>query len=207
MRITIRLRVMAWCLAGAWLAAACQHSRAEDLSAARVKVAIDLAKRFLEGSQRRDGAWEWGAGEEHEVGLTSLALLSMMNAGELPNHGSVSRGLSYLRKIDVSAQPKMNYDASLMLMALCAAKQPEDLPRITALAQRLENHQVDVKTDRGKDYGGWGYTSRLTGTADTSNSQYAILGLREAAEYGVPVSRDVWVRAKEYWLKQQNPGA
>ncbi len=206
MRISLGLRLTIVSLTAAALAvAAAPDGFAEDLSAHRVKAAIDLAKRYLAGMQRRDGAWDWGGNDEHEIGITSLALLSLLNAGEAPDQGPVLRGLNYLRRIDVSEKPKLNYDASLMLMALCAAKRPDDLPQITALAQRLEKNQFDIKTDRGKDYGGWGYTARLAGTPDTSNSQYAILGLREAAEYGVPVSREVWNRAQEYWLRQQNP--
>jgi hypothetical protein len=173
--------------------------RAEELSAAKVKASIDLAMRFLVSAQDRDGSWPGGS-QEHEVGVTSIAVLALINAGHPVDQGAVARGLTWLRALNLETAPKFNYDASLLLMALCAAKDPNDLARITSLAQRLEAAQ----TTAGNSAGGWSYNVDSNFGGDPSNTQYAILGLREAAEYGVPVNRAVWSRAKDYWVTRQN---
>lgn len=189
-----------WLVIGVSAAMAAQFSCAEELSAAKVKASIDLAMRFLVSAQDRDGSWSGGA-KEHEVGVTSIAVMALINAGHPANQGAVQRGLTYLRGLDLETEPKSNYDASLLLMALCAAKEPNDFARITSLAQRLESAQ----TTAGNSSGGWSYNVDINFGGDPSNTQYAILGLREAAEYGVPVSRAVWSRAKDYWVTRQNP--
>lgn len=175
---------------------------AEELTAAKVKASIDLAMRYLIGTQEPGGTW--GGGKEHEVGITSLALLALINSGHPTNQGAVSRGLAYLRKLDLESEPKFNYDASLLLMTLCAAKDPADLARITTLASRLEASQTKVGGGQSPA-GGWSYNNSLNFGGDPSNTQYAILGLREAAEYGVPVSRQTWQLARDYWIARQNP--
>ncbi len=173
--------------------------RADELTAAKVKASIDLATRYLISAQDRNGSWTAGS-KDHEVGVSSIAVLALINAGQAANQGAVQRGLTYLRKLDLQTEPKFNYDASLLLMALCAANDPNDLARITSLAQRLESAQ----TTAGNSSGGWSYNVDINFGGDPSNTQYAILGLREAAEYGVPVNRAVWSRAKDYWVTRQN---
>jgi len=175
----------------------------QELSAARVKASIDQGVRFLSGAQQQDGAWP-GGGNKYEVGVTSIAVMALINSGQPANQGAVLRGLTYLRKIDVEVEPKSNYNTALLLMALAAAKDPNDLARITTLANRLEGAQAKVGGDEVPS-GGWSYNDQLDFGGDPSNTQYAILALREAAEYGVPVARVVWERARGYWIKMQNP--
>ncbi len=175
----------------------------QDLTAARVKASIDAGIRFLSGAQQDDGAWP-GGGDQHEVGVTSLAVLALINSGHPINQGAVPKGLGYLRKLDTSTEPAEFYDVALMLMALSATKDPNDLGRITTLANRLQEAQVTVGGEN-IPAGGWSYSETRRGAGDPSNTQYAILGLREAAEYGIPVSRAVWQRAQNYWQELQNP--
>ncbi len=185
-----------------WLALNAAPISADELSAAKVKNSIDAGVRFLIGAQERDGSWP-GGGKEHEVGVTSITVMALINCGQPANQGAVLHGLTYLRRLNPENEPKFNYDIALMLMALAGAKDPNDLPRITTLATRLEKGQAKVGGD-SMPPGGWSYNDTLNFGGDPSNTQYAILGLREAAEYGVPVNRAVWQRAREYWVKLQN---
>ncbi len=170
---------------------------------AKVKTSIKLGVQSLSDAQEANGSWQ-GGGKEHDVGVTSLALWALMSAGQPPDQGTVLRGLTYLRALDAGVEPKFHYDMSLMLMAFTAAKDPADRPRITRLAQRLEAGQAQVGGD-AMPAGGWSYTGQLNFGGDPSNSQYAVLALCEAAEHGVPVSRDVWTKGREYWERLQNP--
>lgn len=181
--------------------------QAEELSAAKVKTSIDLGKRYLAGVQEQDGGWRIGRGRENEVGITSLAVMALINSGDSPREGAVLRGLNYLRDLEYELEVEphhFTYNASLLLMALCAARDPNDIGRITTLATRLEEAQVK-NGNENLPAGGWSYGAGGIFGGDPSNTQYAILGLREAAEYGVPVSRKTWELARDYWVNRQNP--
>lgn len=159
---------------------------------------IQRAKRYLVAQQRADGSWPSGV---HEVGVSSLALLALINAGLTPQDPPVERGLKYLRTVQ---EPTKTYEVSLMIMALAAAKDDrKDSARILGLVKKLEQGQVKD----GPYSGSWSYETGPGGgfgQADNSNGQYAVLGLREAQDAGVPASFETWRRAQDHWLSSQN---
>ena len=167
----------------------------QELSAENVLNAIRRGKQYLASKQMPDGSFRSSeANGAYDIGMTSLCLLSLLNSGMTVDDPAISRGLKWLRTQD----PNLTYEVSLMIMALATAKEgAKDSLLIFNLAQKLEKSQVID----GADAGGWGYGfgSGRGGNADRSNSQYAVLGLRDAAYYGVPVSRNVWERIKQYW--------
>lgn len=176
--------------------------RAEDLSQQAVLNAIDRAKAFLAGQQQSDGSWS-AIGGRYEVGVTSLALLALLNAGMEIDEPTAAKGLDYLRSVK-EPSPSMTYEISLMIMALAAADDGQrDKPRILTLAQKLEDSQIK----NGEDAGTWSYGIGDLGvrrTGDRSNGQFAILGLRDAAHAGIPVDRVTWERARRHWIVHQN---
>jgi hypothetical protein len=176
---------------------------AKDLSEQKVKEAIERAKLYLIEQQDHDGSWS-AAGSDVAVGVTSLCMMALLNSGMSPQEGSVNRGLQYLRSQtlkDVSGM-RETYQASLLIMALAAARDKNDFPKILTFAQRLEGGQITEGNT-----GGWSYTLNPGGSfggGDQSNTQFAILGLREAVEAGYGVDRQTWERAREYWEVNQN---
>lgn len=173
---------------------------AQDLSAKKVLEAIDRAKRFLVKGQNADGSWRSGAGDTWAVGTTSLALLALINTGMTADDAEIQKGLKWLRKQD----PTSTYEISLMIQALAAAKDgTTDKPRVLNLVHKLESSQIR----QGDNTGSWSYGIGFGGGfgGDRSNGQFAVLGLREAQEMGVPVSLDVWKRARQHWETHQNP--
>uniref|UniRef100_A0A7C2PF79 DUF4159 domain-containing protein n=1 Tax=Schlesneria paludicola TaxID=360056 RepID=A0A7C2PF79_9PLAN len=190
-----------WLALGLAAALACTPARGADLSAPEVVRAIENAKRYLVSQQRPNGSWpveEDGGDTGHVVGVTSLALLSLLNAGMTYNDPPVRKALAYLR----GQNPDQTYDVALLIMAYVAAKDPagSDAARIALLAKWLEDAQAT-----GGRVGGWSYRQGGGFGGDPSNSQFAVLGLREAAEAGVPITRAVWERSKTYWEGLQNP--
>lgn len=177
------------------------EARAAELSARKVLTSIEKAKSFLVRKQNSDGSWP--GQERHTTGVTSLALLALLNAGMTPDDEAVSKGLEFLRDIR-EPEPTQTYEISLMIMALATAKDGEkDKARILTLAQKLENGQVE----RGPNAGSWSYfvNKKLIDTGgDRSNGQFAVLGLRDAARAGIPVDREVWESARRHWLASQN---
>lgn len=178
-------------------------AQAADVSGPAVKEAIERGCKFLVSQQAAGGYWDVNR-PGYRVGVTSLAVMALINSGMSPQEPAVRRGLEFLRKSDKDtglAHPE-TYQVALQIMALAAAKEPGiDALRIGNLAKRLEEGQVK----RAEDAGGWDYgLSGSSGRTDLSNSQFAVLGLREAVEAGAVVSPETWKRAREYWERAQN---
>ena len=176
----------------------------------RVIRALRDGTSYLKARQARDGSWSEGAAslKPYTVGVTSLTLLSLINCDVPLDSVTVQRGLKFLRELPPN-EPRYVYEASLMIMALCAADDIEtDRDRILRLTRLLEVTQAD----KGKNSGLWGYYLATRGGGegggrgdeDRSNGQYAVLALRDAANAGIAVDRKVWQRTHDHWVTTQN---
>ena len=91
----------------------------------------------------------------------------------------------------------MSYEAGLQLMVYAAAKdEKRDRARMLSIVRKLEDAQ-----DKNGPHPGWwtyGLSANSHGT-DHSNTQYAVLGLREAAFAGIPTSRKGWELTRNHW--------
>ena len=185
---------------GAWAA-----DGDSDLSSAKVKDAIEHVQKYFGTIQNGDGSFGFrSAGPASyygNTGVTGLVMVALLSSGLPPDQPVVANGLKFLRR---SLEPQggfETYQASVMLMALAMAKQPErDSLRIQSLAHRLESFQVT----RGQQAGMWNYGRNL-GIEDNSNTQFALLALREAAVSGVSVRRRTWELAAAHFIDTQNP--
>jgi hypothetical protein len=172
---------------------------AAEITAKQVLDSIDKAKRVLLKAQQPDGSWKTGGGnDQYPVGVTSLALLALINTGMTPADPEIARGLNWLRRQD----PAYTYEISLMIQALAAAKEgKKDGLLVAKLSQDLEETQIR----QGVNTGSWSYSKTMrVGGGDRSNAQFAVLGLREAQEMGVHVNLETWRRARHHWLSSQN---
>src|SRR5262249_50247286 len=161
---------------------------------------IEKAKRVLLNAQQADGSWKSGGTyDNYPTGVTSLALLSLINTGMTVSDPEIQRGLAWYRR----QEPTMTYEISLMIQALAAAKDGDrDLAKGAVLGHDLEEMQIR----QGPNAGSWSYSKNLRGLGggDRSNGQFAVLGLREAQEMGVPASLETWRLARNHWLTSQN---
>ena len=171
-----------------------------DLSEAQVKLSIEQGRKFLISQQAQDGSWSVPGGADARIGVTSLCVLALANSGMISQDPPLRRGLQFLRKVtqqDLQGGYE-TYQTSLLIMALVAGRERSDFPRIAAHAQRLEAGQLTKRFP-----GGWGYhlneNQAIGGGPDPSNTQFAILGLRESVEIGYAVDRETWLKAQEYW--------
>jgi hypothetical protein len=173
-----------------------------------VRRALENGCAFLRGAQQGDGSWR-GDGRlgEFTAGATALAVLAQINCDVPLDSPELKKGLAWLRGLTVDdiGQAAQLYETSLVVMALCAADQPEvDLPRVQRFAALIEQSQIQ----QGEGTGLWSYQIRQNGEGgrgggDASNGQYAVLALRDAATLGARVSRITWERAHDYWIKNQ----
>jgi len=176
---------------------------AQDLTSEEVKASISRGVTFLTSMQNANGSFGSGglARGAYPVGPSALATLALLNSGCSPTDPVVVRSLKYLRGF---RDPGGTYEMSLMIMALAAGKDwDRDKLRIRTLAERLE----DLQTTRGPNAGMWnyGHGSLLGGgSEDNSNTQFAVLALREAAAAGIKVRRRTWELAAEHFVQNQN---
>ena len=182
----------------------CDTASAQELSAKSVADSIERGREFLLKRQNDNGSWS-APSANYTAGVSSLALMAIINCGMTAEEEPVQRGLKFLRSLRAS-EPKGTYQVSLAIMALAAAKDGKrDLTLIQSLVIRLEKSQVKT----GPNAGGWGYGAGMMigggGSADRSNSQYAVLALRDAVHSGVAVDLKTWKLIKQYWSTQQSP--
>jgi hypothetical protein len=175
---------------------------------AAIKKAMDKGCDFLKTQQEGSGAWSSSSRLlEFRVGITSLAVMALINCDVPVDSPEIQRGLDFLRDLPPGGSngPGSVYETSLAVMALCAAEQYDrDLPRIQLLARLIEDSQE--RSGPGQGY--WNYQIRKpgsTGGGDASNGQYAVLALRDAVYAGAEVSRDTWQRVHDRWTKDQQP--
>jgi hypothetical protein len=133
-----------------------------------------------------------------ERALVALALSKSGSKLDDPVFAKVIDDLA--RTVDISGyRPEAapgtdNYEAGVMVMALASADRERYQPQILALGRFLLSRQVED--------GPWDYGSGRGG--DTSQSQYAVLGLWEAAAAGLEVPEDVWDKALHWHVTRQD---
>jgi len=176
------------------LAALAAPARAQGVTSQQVSAAIQRGVARLRQDQGRDGHWRGGG---HEGGVTALAVLALLNAGLPANDPAVARGLKALAAV----RNDRTYVVALKCQAFAACKLPQYRPDLEAAAKWLIAAQCPIGT-RGRTTGLWGYGHRNGG--DNSNTQFALLGLHEAAKAGVDVPKETWTLARTHFENVQN---
>lgn len=170
---------------------------ADDLKPEAVLKAIEKGKRFLLSNQHPNGSFHSPLNAGYPTGPTALATLALLNIGMTPQDKPIEDALKFLR----DHPPGKTYEAGLQLMVYAAAKDGNrDRARMVTIVKLLEDSQDSTSETRG----GWHYeVGSRTRSHDNSNTQYAVLGLREAAFAGIPVSRKSWELTREHWTNGQ----
>ncbi|MCH2203622.1 MAG: DUF4159 domain-containing protein [Fuerstiella sp.] len=172
-----------------------------------VITAIDHGVNYLRRVQHQESG-AWGASSRNVVGMTSLAVLAQLNCDVPANAPQLRKGLRFLRRTSLAKLPpnSANYEASLLLMALCAAREYDiDRQQIQRLARVIQDSQVTQGPESGLWNYGLAHYSGPQGTPDRSNGQFAVLALRDAANAGVEIDQEVWERVRDHWETKQNP--
>ncbi len=170
----------------------------DPLTAERVRESIKRGVNFLKNSQQ-DGRWP--KYRLYTGGSTALATLALLNAG-VPESDPV---LQSSMRVLLNLPREKTYTVSLRVMALATAD-PQG-KRFKGDIGRDIQWLLERQVPSGPYLGGWGYdnTSSKFGSADSSNSQFALLALHEAARLGIDIPRKHWENAIAYWKKHSNP--
>ncbi len=191
-----------------------------------VNPAIDDGVALLKSRRLEDGSWKFcvcGAheGDQHRNGTTALVAYTLLKCGVPVRDKLMTGTLDWLLG---EAVPNHTYSVGLQAMALAEAVAllqpppktprakfpPEDLAAITRYSIRLRDCaawlvEAQTRVNRGGlESGDWGYTKTPTDDMDNSNHQFASLGLRSAANAGVPIPGAAWVRSMNHWQADQN---
>lgn len=198
-----RVRLLVLGLGFAAMTAAAPATAAA-VTSAEVRTAISRGVAYLKRQQLEDGSWPAlnSVPKGQEIGLTSLATLALLTAGESPDEPKVARALQYLARVNAQ-QINKTYSVALQTMALAAAAPDRYLDHIAGNAGWLLQAQVRPDVRAKRPAGSWTYDSGQ-GREDNSNSQYALLGLNAAAESGVRIPAPAWGLARWYWEQGQS---
>lgn len=172
-------------------------------TSAEVDKAIEDAVEVILKSQKPDGGWQCSS-RSNPCGETSLALIALYDCGMSVRNPVWARGAKWLMEQD---QPD-TYGLALRIIALSIGARTDDrryLPFLNKDARRM------VRAIRPN--GGWRYTinwknsprtSERSGGGDNSNSQYAVLALREAKYARVEIPAKVWKKLDKFWSGRQS---
>jgi len=178
---------------------ACAQAIDDDVLRAQIKTSIERGQRFLLSQQNGDGSFETGHHIKNEVGANSLVGLALLTSGVDPSDRAIQKCLRYVRGLPPTTE---TYDIGLAILFFSAAGEARDKPRIQHMARTLLNYQSPS--------GGWGYGTEPDPSVtiptrwDNSTTQFAVLGLREAAfQTGMEIDQKVWRKARDHWIEAQ----
>ena len=179
----------------------------EQVTAARAR-----GVKFLKQQQKSDGSWAFTG---HDVGITALCTIALIENGVALNDPGVQKGYEYVKKNSDSLTT--TYDLSLVIVLLSRFGDRRDKGQIKGFAARLIAGQMDS--------GGWHYTcpgqkldaekvlkdpssgpKPKEGYGDNSCTQFAVLGLWVASRSGVNVDRTLAKVAQRFIKTQADDG-
>jgi len=154
-----------------------------------VRQSIQSGVKYIKSRQSDDGSWP---DTSQPGGVTALATLALIQAQVPLNDPSVARGIAYLLRV----RDEFTYTVALKIAVFAQADPVKYRDEIEAGAKFLRESQLAS--------GQWTYgpadPRRSMGLGDNSNTQFALLGLHEAASVGVTVPPFIWTRAARHWL-------
>lgn len=156
-----------------------------------VQAAVDKGIAYI---QKNFGK---GQDDRHLGGYAICALACLSHSGN-PDHPLVKQAVAEIRKAAKEGLPSgghANYSLGIALIFLGTLDPLTYRTEVEALLKEIYKNQ-----QKG---GGWSYPGYATG--DTSQSQYACLGMWMAHRQGIKVDQASVERACNWWIRTQDP--
>jgi hypothetical protein len=194
-------------------------ARAENVSAATLtdEVVGESIKRgveYLLNSRNKEGTWETGRDYVAAVptagAFTCLCVYALLHIGESSSDVRLkptSKELAAAMKFVVDLKADSTYVASLQASAL--ALMPRDAAVRDAMV-RCRNYLVNSTLARGGHYYSLARAKKEPGIYDSSNSNFALLGLAALDETDLPglaCPPGYWQTYDSFWRRTQNKDA
>jgi outer membrane biosynthesis protein TonB len=197
---------------------------------AQTEAAVAAALKWLAAAQAKDGRWDavqYGAGQEEmslgqnrgnagrnaDTGITALALLAFLGAGQSHTQGeyqdTVRHGLDFLLRSQAE-DGSMFGEATLYAQMYCHSMATFALAEAQALTgdRRLQAAVVKAVNfclaAQNASTGGWRY--RPGDTGDTSQLGWQIMALTSAHRAGIKIPDQTWNRVTRF-LRSVERGA
>ena len=179
----------------------------------KVEASIKLATDYLARSQRRQGYWEANGGQ-YRVAMTALAANALLASGSTTTRGpyakQIRQAVGYLIGLSrsnglIGFQNDYHYmygHGFSMLFLSQVYGEEEDADRRLDL-RRVLTKSVQFCAEAQTKEGGWGYVSAKDGNNfdEGSTCITQVQGLRACRDAGIPVSKTIIDRGKEYVWK------
>ncbi|MHC4473470.1 MAG: prenyltransferase/squalene oxidase repeat-containing protein, partial [Planctomycetota bacterium] len=187
-----------------------------------VNEAIGRGVKFLRGAQAGDGSFPSVHAKKYPMGPTALAALALLHSGVPRSDTAIRRAFAHLRRRYAAQKDQVEgmrsglrtYSVTLTIMALAQyATAPrgtaqEKGPAADADGSGLEKQDLSwmkemtawLISKQQYERGAWRYPE---GGYDNSNTQYALLALKEARRTGIEVPPRVFQKALAHWLGEQ----
>jgi hypothetical protein len=134
--------------------------------------------------------------EDERLGAKCLAAMAFLKTGAPPAHPTVQNAVRACRTAAYQPFPIEDvYSNGLAVIFLC-----EMDPRM--YEEEIERFLGSLYA-RQKPHGGWGYNDQTTG--DTSQTQYAVLGMWTAHRAGIRIQSGAVVQALGWLMRTQDP--
>jgi hypothetical protein len=177
-----------------------------------VHSAIAKGVEFLKEKRREDGTWEPHG--NYGIGTTALVILTLAACDVPLADPALARPLLWL----FAQEPVRTYDRAVALMAADGAYTPA-AERAQAHGGRRTEFVRDLPPERrewcarvaaaleasASSPGSWGYPPgpRSAVTFDSSNTQYAVLGLQAASRLGLETKEQSWLGVLRHFTQVQ----
>jgi len=166
----------------------------------KTEASVNWALQWLAEHQEPDGHWDCAkyGGKNHDVAVTSMALLAFLGAGNSNRFGkykrNVASGTYWLLKQQTAngCIGPHRYEAGIALMAIAEAFGMGD-NSVKENAQRAVNWAAESQCPTG----GWNYTPK-SARVDTSVTGWWVMGLKSAKVAGLHVPYEVIEKALKY---------
>ena len=194
-----------WMLVAVWVSVGARgQAQADGVTSEQVQRAIANSTTYIKAQMQGD----WGrtamkmagrgVGNDYQVdGTLCLCVLALLNAGVPKDDPAVTDGLAAIEKIPNSHA----YVTGIKCQVLAIVAR--DNPRYAKLLQEAATALAGGQLPTGM----WTYQlgPKPAGRGDNSNTQFALLGLHEAARAGATVNKAVWERSRTHFLNTQLP--
>ena len=171
-----------------------------------VAAAVQKGLAYIRQRQAAGGGWPDHGG--YRGGITALSLLAMLNAGVPPEDADVARGLKAMAAVDNQHTYVVSLKAQVFAAAYASAKAEDPnldmyYKQVYEAAEWLTKAQVNT--------GMWTY-GKGGGGGDNSNTQFALLGIHEAANLRarpphkpIAIPQKLWDQSRKHFENTQSP--
>jgi Domain of unknown function (DUF4159) len=178
-------------------------------SADQVDSAIRRAIAFLYSRQNAKGHWDLDAPKDPKIGYsvengqwgghTALIVYTLLAAGEDPNNPKLKQAIDWVRSADIRGVYAVGMRAQIWLYLPNSPQNRAAMERDASILLQLQ-HRQSGNAKFASALGMWDYIAQ-TGRVDTSITQYGVLGLWAAAQYGLQIPSEVWRLNQDSWAR------